>query len=135
MTDTAYSVSFGGLTFDQTSTTYRLVEAAPAAMKWRRVELTAPFVAGSQVSSEVQDVSSYRIVVRCVGGSTNAGTYVNALKTASAALPGNLVVSLAGASETYVARPADIDVAAPYEDLANNLRTVTLTFPVQPFPS
>ena len=133
---TTYSVSFGGLSFDDTSTSYRLVTATPAAIKWRRTEQTAPFVAGSQVLSEVQDVSQYRLDIRCVGSSgTNARTLANALKTASAALPGNLVVVLAGASETYVARPADITVTAAFEDLANNMCTVSLTFPVQPYPS
>lgn len=136
MSDATYSVSFGGLSFDDTSTTYRLVEAAPADVKWRRSSSTAPHVAGDATLSEVQDVSAYRMIIRCVGGGSNAGTLVNAIKTAAAATPPiTLAVTLAGASETYVARPADISVAADFELLVNNQRLVTLTFPVQPYPS
>lgn len=130
-----YSVSFGGLSFDNTQTTYRLMTAAPAEVKYRRSEVTAPHVAGSQVLSEVQDVTSYQLVIRCVGGSGNAGTLVNNIKAANAALPGNLVVVLNGASETYVARPADITYTATRDDLQTNNRTVTMVFPVQPFPT
>jgi len=132
---TSYSVAFGGLSFDETSATYRLVEAAPADEKWRRSWATAPYVAGGTVLAEVADVSSYRMAIRCIGGGTNAGTLLNAIRTASRALPGTLVVVLAGASETYQARPADISCRAEYEDLANNQRLVTLVFPVQPYPS
>lgn len=137
MSDATYSVSFGGLSFDDTSTTYRLVEAAPADVKWRRSAATAPHVAGDTTLAEVQDVSAYRLVIRCVGnGGTNAGTLVNAIKTAAAATPPiTLAVTQAGASETYAARPADISVAADFELLVNNQRLVTLTFPVQPYPS
>lgn len=128
-------MSFGGLSFDDTQSVYRLMSADPAQEKWRRSQVTAPHVAGSQVLSEVEDVSQYQIVVRCVGGSTNAGTLVNNLKAASRALPGNLVVVLNGASETYVARPADITYTATRDDLQANQRTVTLIFPVQPYPT
>jgi hypothetical protein len=131
-----YSVSFGGLSFSNSGAQYRLMEASPAQVKWRRVEITAPYVAGSQVLSEVQDITQYQLVVRCAGDSgTNAGTLVNNLKAASVALPGNLTVVLNGASETYVARPADITYTATRDDLQTNQRTVTLVFPVQPYPS
>lgn len=135
--DVTYSVAFGGLSFTDTSATYKLVDAAPADVKWRRQAEQAPYVAGDITLSEVQDVSSYRLVIRCVGnGGTNAGTLVNALKTAAAATPPlTLAVTLAGASETYVARPADISVRGEFEDLLNNQRLVTITFPVQPYPS
>jgi hypothetical protein len=134
MTDATYSVSFGAVSFDQTSTTYRLVEAGPADIKWRRTPIVAPFVAGDADLSAVQDVSSYRLVIRCVGGGSNAGTLANALK-AAAAVPTTLVVVLTGASETYAAKAADINQGAQFEDLYNNLRVVTLTFPTQPFPT
>jgi hypothetical protein len=132
---TTYSVSFGGLSFDQSQAVYRLMAAQPAQVKWRRTEVTAPFVAGSQVLSEVQDVVSYQLVIRCVGGGGNAGTMVNAIKAANNALPGNLVVVLNGASETYIARPADLTYTATRDDLQANERTVTLVFPVQPYPT
>src|SRR5512135_803458 len=115
--DVTWSVAFGGLTFDATSTTYQLITAEPADVKWRRAEVTAPYVAGSTVLAQVQDVVSYRVAVRCLGGvSTNAATLANALKAASAALATSttptLTIVLAGASETYTAWPADITVSA-----------------------
>ena len=135
MSDVTWSVSFGGLTFTDTDAHYRLVDAQPSKVKWRRGELTMPFIAGNVVTSEVQDVDSYQVIVRLIGdGSTNAGTLLNNVKTAGAATT-TLAVTLAGASETYKARPPDISAEASFEWLLNNQRVVTLVFQTQPYPT
>ena len=135
MSDVTWSVTLpGGLSFTDSSASYRLIEATPAEIRWRRITVDAPHVSGAVESAAVQDVSSYRMIVRCVGDSgTNAGTLANNLKAAATA--GTLVVVLAGASETYKALAADVAVAAEFESLLNNQRVVTLTFPTQPFPT
>ena len=134
MSDVTYSVAFGGLSFDQTSAIYRLVAAEPAEVTYRRTLVTAPFVAGDTMLAEVQDVSAYRVTIRCIGGGSNAGTLVNAIKAAGEATT-SLAITQAGASETYIARKPGIQVRGEFEDLYNNQRLVTLTFPTQPFPS
>lgn len=133
----AYSVSLGGLSFTQASTSYQLPNAPiQLGRTRRRVTVTAPYVAGELEIASVADAARVGLTIRCYGGASNPQSLVDAIVTAVEASSWNLAITWDGATRTWKARAADWSAPIGGEDqqLAHR-RDVTLSIPVGPYPT
>lgn len=132
----SYSVNLGGLTFDQASTSYQLVDGIqPAERSRRRVAVTAPHVAGDFELSSVADASKLRMTIRCYGGASNAQTLVDAVVAAVEQQSWTLTITWDGATRSWPANAADWTCPIEGQNALARRRDITIVVPVQPYPS
>ena len=134
-----WSVAFGsGLSFDNTSTSYRLLPGTGIAERSaRRSLVTAPDVHGAAETSNALDEGLFVISVRCIGANWSGCTgLVNALFSAGRQRSYTLTVTVDGVAEAWTAR-AFSRFSAPVlpEQSWSHMREVTMSIPVYPIPA
>jgi hypothetical protein len=133
----SYSISLGGLTFDQASTSYQVPNQPIVVGRTRRRSVaTGPFVAGETELSSVADAARIQMVVRCYGGASNPQSLVDAVVTAIETASWDLAITWDGATRTWKARAADwsAPIGGDDQQLAHR-RDLSITVPVDPYPS
>jgi hypothetical protein len=136
-TGITYTVNFGTLSFDDTSTTYRVLNMGLAKKTTRRSLEFAPDIHGAAETSRALDEGAYVLQVRCVGTSySNCKALMAALDTAASQRSFTLTTTEGGVTEVWQARAySDWDAPLDPEKSWSSIREVTVTIPVYPIPT
>ena len=135
----SYTVAIGsGLTFDDSSTSYRLLPGTGIAERSsRRSLVVAPDVHGAAETSNALDEGLYVLSIRCIGSNWSGCTgLVNTIFSATRVRSYTLTVTVDGLAEAWTAR-AFTRFSAPLQpELSwSHMREVTVSIPVYPIPS
>lgn len=132
-----YTVTLGGLSFNQSSTSYQLPnEPIVIGRSRRRAVVTAPHVAGELELASVADAGRLSMTIRCYGGGSNPQSLVDAITSAIDAASYNVSITWDGATRTWAARAGDwtAPIGGQDQQLAHR-RDVSISIPVAPYPS
>ena len=100
-----FSVDFGALSFDDTGSSYRLINAGLTDLAVRRSLVFSPDIDGAAETSNALDEGVYELQVRVVGSSwSDCEDLTDALFNAARQRAYSLAVTLGGRTRTWQAR-------------------------------